>query len=129
MNKKVYFPVLLIFISILILGCSSNSPEAGVGAEATDTNEDSLNSLNLSDNQENKDYTSTEENSEDQTFYPNEFENKSILVVPNTEFHGDGREILEAKKEWMGLFKTKSGFYLKNVKVSIQTVYDPILDN
>jgi hypothetical protein len=83
----------------------------------------------MSDNQENIDNSSLEEDSYNQNFYPSEFENKSILVLPNREFHGDGREEVEAKKEWMGLFKTKSGFYLKTVKTTIQTVYDPISDN
>ena len=129
MNKKIHFVVLLIFTSILMFSCNSNNSGEGVGTEATATNEDSLNSQKTSDNQENVDNSSLEEDSDDQTFYPSEFENKSILVVPNTEFHGDGREALEAKKEWMGLFKTKSGFYLKNVKATIQSVYDPISDN
>jgi hypothetical protein len=112
-----------------MFSCNSNNSGNAEGAESISTNEDSLNSHKMSDNQENKDNSSIEEDSYDQTFYPSEFENKSILVVPNTEFHGDGKDEIEAKKEWLGLFKTKSGFYLKNVKATIQTVYDPISDN
>lgn len=129
MNKKIHFVVLLIFTSILMFSCNSNNSGNAVGAESTATNEDSLNSHKMSDNQENKDNSSLEEGSVDQTFYPSEFEYQTILVVPNIEFHGDGKDEIEAKKEWMGLFKTKSGFYLKNVKATIQTVYDPISDN
>ncbi len=129
MNKKIHFLVLQIFISILMFSCNPNNSGDETGAEATATNEDSLNAQRKIDNLENKDASSTEQNSDDQTFYPSEFENKSILVVPNTEFHGDGKDEIEAKKEWMGLFRTKTGFYLKNVKASIQTVYDPISDN
>ena len=129
MNKKINFVVLLIFTSILMFSCNSNNSGNAEGAESISTNEDSLNSHKMSDNQENKDNSSLEEDSYDQTFYPSEFENKSILVVPNTEFHGDGKDEIEAKKEWLGLFKTKSGFYLKNVKATIQTVYDTISDN
>jgi hypothetical protein len=29
----------------------------------------------------------------------------------------------------MGLFKTKSGFYLKSIKATVENVYDPILDD
>jgi hypothetical protein len=129
MNNKIYLLVQLIFTFGLMISCNSNNSEDVVGAEASSTNEDSLNTRRYTHKQENEDASSVEENSVDQTFYPYDFENKSILVVPNAEFHGDGREAVESKKEWMGLFKTKSGFYLKNVKASIQTVYDPISDN
>jgi hypothetical protein len=129
MRKNLPFLV-LILISAFIFSCNSNNSLEDEGAEAFSTSKtDSSKNEEPTVNQDPPDDYAEGDFEEDQPYYPSDFENKSILIVPNMEFHGDGREEIEAKKEWMGLFKTKSGFYLKNVKATIQTVYDPISDN
>lgn len=129
MRNKNHTLLLIFFLSVLISSCYSNHSGEGEGAAVSSTKEDSLNTEKKIENDHSQDDSSTGYNLEDQAYYPSDFDKKSILIVPNMEFHGDGREDIEAKKEWMGLFKTKSGFYLKNVKATIQTVYDPVLDN
>ncbi len=128
MRKKIPFLVLIILILVFTFSCKSNNSGEGAAASST-TKSDSSEVMDSKENQASQDDSSKEENDEDQTYYPSDFENKSILIVPNIDFHGDGREEIEAKSEWMGLFKTKSGFYLKNVKANVKKVYDPISDN
>lgn len=118
----------LVLIVTILFGCQSNQPSKGSKIPAS-KNADSTVVQNTEEEQNSAADNAQGNIEDDQTIYPFDFENKSILIVPNAEFHSDGRDQIEAKKEWMGLFKTKSGVYLKNVKANIKTVYDPISDD
>ena len=128
--KKNYVLLLTFFGFVLTTSCNTNHSEKGKDVlESPKKNKVNSKVNNTIENKSAHDDSSIGDNLEDQAYYPSDFQYQTILVVPNMEFHGDGRDEIEAKKEWMGLFKTKSGFYLKNVKATIQTVYDPITDN
>lgn len=120
--------ILLVLIVTILIGCQSNQPSKGSKIPASKNADSTI--VKSTEEEQNSAADNDEGNIEgDQTVYPIDFENKSILIVPNAEFHSDGRDQIETKKEWMGLFKTKSGVYLKNVKATIKTVYDPISDD
>jgi hypothetical protein len=86
--KEKHLLLLLLGLSVILFSCNSNSPGASEIAVASKTSDS--HSSNIQSSKENID--------EDQTLFPSVFENNSILVVPNVEFHGDGREEIENKE-------------------------------
>lgn len=112
------FLLVLILYGAIQVGCQSNKSSKGNKIPASKKADSAV--VQNTEEDQNLSADNAQGNIEDdQTIYPFDFENKSILIVPNAEFHSDGRDQIEAKKEWMGLFKTKSGVYLNSPEIKL----------
>lgn len=58
---------------------------------------------------------------EDSTVFP-------INILTTGQFHNDEIGENAGKLKWVGLFKRTDGYYLSETKVTITSVYDPVLD-
>lgn len=63
----------------------------------------------------------------DSLYYPSELDFAAKLITTGN-FHSD--EIWErvTDEKWMGLFKSRSGYYIKDTKISAKKVHDAIAD-
>jgi hypothetical protein len=114
MTTRNFLLVLILFGAIQV-GCQSNKPSKDETSSSL-KNADSSKVDKMGNSQDSPDDYTEGTVDYDQTVYPFDFENKSILIVPNAEFHSDGRDQIEAKKNGWVYLKRSPVFTLRTLK-------------
>ncbi|WP_052444759.1 hypothetical protein [Flammeovirga sp. OC4] len=62
-------------------------------------------------------------------YYPERHANYFFNIIETGSYHGDEIKKSYANKQWVGVFADSSNYYLKNVDVTFEKDFDPIIDS